>query len=73
MQADEDMAVADCGCTLYREGDGCIDPYYIQCPLHAATKNLLALVRSYVTTYPLDDYADHAHELIARATGKEPR
>mgnify|MGYP001578887839 CR=1 FL=1 len=35
MQANEEKAQADCGCTLYRCDDESDDPFYVQCPLHA--------------------------------------
>ncbi len=35
MQANEDEAKADCGCTLYRWDEESDDPFYVQCPLHA--------------------------------------
>jgi len=34
MQPDEDVAVADCGCTLYRSGKTNDDPLFVFCPLH---------------------------------------
>ena len=37
--------------------------------LIAAAPDLLALVRSYATTYPLDEYYDKATAAIAKATG----
>lgn len=37
--------------------------------LIAAAPELLALVRAYSTTYPLDEYADRAAEIIAKAQG----
>jgi hypothetical protein len=40
------------------------------CPLHAAAPELLALVRAYATTYPLDVYQDKALALIAKAEGR---
>ena len=37
--------------------------------LIAAAPELLALIRSYATTYPLDEYHDKATAAIAKATG----
>ena len=37
--------------------------------LIAAAPALLALVRGYRTTYPLDDYADAADKIIAQVSG----
>jgi hypothetical protein len=38
--------------------------------LIAAAPELLALVRSYAMTYPLDEYQDKARAAIAKATGE---
>jgi hypothetical protein len=38
--------------------------------LIAAAPDLLALVRSYAMTYPLDEYQDKARAAIAKATGE---
>lgn len=37
--------------------------------LIAVSPELLAMVRAYATTYPLDAYADKAAQLIAKAEG----
>lgn len=37
--------------------------------LLAAAPELLALVRAYLNTYPLDEYSDRAEKLITRAEG----
>jgi hypothetical protein len=42
MQPDEDVAVADCGCTLHRSGDMNDDPAMVLCPLHAQAEQMRA-------------------------------
>ena len=45
MQANEEKAQADCGCTLYRCDDESDDPFYVQCPLHAQAEAMRDLIR----------------------------
>jgi hypothetical protein len=46
-----------------------IEEAHANARLIAAAPDLLALVRSYATTYPLDEYYDKATAAIAKATG----
>jgi len=45
------------------------EEFFANARLIAAAPDLLALVRSYATTYPLDEYHDKATAAIAKATG----
>jgi len=60
--------------TQFKRGQG---PSHI-CPerdknarLIASAPELLALVRSYHNTYPLDEYSDFAYKLISKAEGRD--
>lgn len=53
-------------CHLCQERCDCV-----LCKAQRVAPELLALVRAYATTYPLDGYQDTAQALIARAEGGE--
>jgi len=80
MQLDEDVAVADCRCTLYRMPDFVDDPAVVLCPMHAAAPDLLAALHA--ISFHLDqvpvvsktgDHVDDAQSIaraaIRKATG----
>ena len=70
MQANEDEAHADCGCTLYRCDAESEDPFYVQCALHAQAEAMRKFVRRVAYDpigYPVATHQEILNTLTAEA------